>query len=80
MRDAMNQPNQPPVFAYPRLSKTDLLFVRIGGNGLGNLMFTWARCLAAAQRQKPREAPGESESHHPGEPYVPPRDRLRVSE
>jgi hypothetical protein len=31
------------------LSKTDLLFVRIGGNGLGNLMFTWARCLAAAE-------------------------------
>jgi len=23
---------------------------RIGGNGLGNLMFTWARCLAAAER------------------------------
>lgn len=38
------------VFAWPRLSKTDLLFVRIGGNGLGNLMFTWARCLAAADR------------------------------
>lgn len=46
----MNSPEQPPVFAYPRLSKTDLLFVRIGGNGLGNLMFTWARCLAAARR------------------------------
>ena len=38
-----------PVYAYPRLSKTDLLCVRIGGNGLGNLMFTWARCLAAAE-------------------------------
>jgi hypothetical protein len=46
----MNRSNQPPVFAFPRLSKTDLLFIRIGGNGLGNLMFTWARCLAASQR------------------------------
>jgi hypothetical protein len=47
----MNRSNQPPVFAFPRLSKTDLLFIRIGGNGLGNLMFTWARCLATAQKQ-----------------------------
>ena len=46
----MNRSKQPPVFAFPRLSKTDLLFIRIGGNGLGNLMFTWARSLAAAQR------------------------------
>jgi hypothetical protein len=46
----MTRRNLPPIFAYPRLSKTDLLFVRIGGNGLGNLMFTWARCLAASQR------------------------------
>jgi len=46
----MNRNSQPPVFAFPRLSKTDLLFIRIGGNGLGNLMFTWARCLAASQR------------------------------
>lgn len=46
----MKAPNQPSVFAYPRLSKTDLLFIRIGGNGLGNLMFTWARALSAAER------------------------------
>jgi len=46
----MNRSSQRPVFAFPRLSKTDLLFIRIGGNGLGNLMFTWARCLAASQR------------------------------
>ena len=46
----MNHPKQPPIYAYPRLSKTDLLFIRIGGNGLGNLMFTWARCLAASER------------------------------
>ena len=48
--DIMDPSNQPPVFAYPRLSKTDLLFIRIGGNGLGNLMFTWARCLSASER------------------------------
>jgi hypothetical protein len=41
---------KPPVYAYPRLSKADLLFIRIGGNGLGNLMFTWARCLATARQ------------------------------
>jgi hypothetical protein len=46
----MNRSSQAHIFAYPRLSKTDLLFIRIGGNGLGNLMFTWARCLAASQR------------------------------
>jgi len=46
----MNRPKQPPIFAFPRLSKTDLLFLRVGGNGLGNLMFTWARCLAASER------------------------------
>jgi hypothetical protein len=50
MLDRMNPSNQPPVFAFPRLSKTDLLFIRIGGDGLGNLMFNWARCLAASQR------------------------------
>jgi hypothetical protein len=46
----MSNPKQPPVFAYPRLSKTDLLFLRLGGNGLGNLMFAWARALSASQR------------------------------
>ena len=50
MYDCMNQPKQKRVYAFPRLSKTDLLFIRIGGNGLGNLMFTWARCLAAARQ------------------------------
>ena len=45
------RPSKPaPIYAYPRLSKTDLLFVRIGGDGLGNLLFKWARCLAAAER------------------------------
>lgn len=46
----MNPGKEPPVFAYPRLSKTDLLFLRIGGDGLGNLMYNWARCLAASER------------------------------
>lgn len=46
----MTSATQNNVLAYPRLSKTDLLFIRIGGNGLGNLMFTWARALAAAER------------------------------
>ena len=46
----MKDRKQPPVHAFPRMSKTDLLFWRIGGNGLGNLMFTWARCLAASER------------------------------
>ena len=50
MLELMNRSNQPNIFAYPRLSKTDLLFIRIGGNGLGNLMFTWARCLSASHR------------------------------
>jgi len=46
----MKDRKQPPVYAFPRLSKTDLLFARVGGNGLGNLMYTWARCLAASER------------------------------
>jgi hypothetical protein len=48
--DLMTSATHKNVFAFPRLSKTDLLFIRIGGNGLGNLMFTWARALAAAER------------------------------
>ena len=27
-----------------------MLLLRIGGNGLGNLLFTWARCLSASKR------------------------------
>ena len=45
----MRAPRKLPVYAYPRLSKADLVIIRIGGNGLGNLLFTWARCLATAQ-------------------------------
>lgn len=51
MLDPMKDWNQPPIFAYPRLSTTDLLFIRLGGNGLGNLMLTWARCLSRAERR-----------------------------
>lgn len=46
----MKDRNQPRIYAFPRLSTTDLLFVRLGGNGLGNLMLTWARCLSQAER------------------------------
>ncbi len=51
MLDPMKDRNQPPIYAFPRLSTTDLLFVRLGGNGLGNLMLTWARCLSEAERE-----------------------------
>ncbi len=51
MLGMMEDRNQPPVYAWPRLSKTDLLLFRIGGNGLGNLMLTWARCLAESERR-----------------------------
>ncbi len=47
----LNKRKQDQVFAYPRLSKTDLLFVRIGGSGLGNLLFIWARCLSRSKRE-----------------------------
>jgi hypothetical protein len=39
------------IYAYPRLSKADFWYFRIGGNGLGNLLFCWARCLVSARRQ-----------------------------
>lgn len=38
------------VLAYPRLSKADFWYFRIGGDGLGNLLFCWARCLVAARK------------------------------
>ena len=40
------------VYAYPRLSNGDFLLYRVGGNGLGNLLFTWARCLADCHRYR----------------------------
>ncbi|TVR40204.1 MAG: hypothetical protein EA402_13950 [Planctomycetota bacterium] len=39
-----------PIAAYPRLSNGDLIAFRLGGNGLGNLLFTWARCRADCER------------------------------
>jgi hypothetical protein len=39
------------VYAYPRLSKFDLGFVRLLGPGLGNLLFPWARCVVACRRR-----------------------------
>ena len=33
------------LFAYPRLSKWDLALFRVGGPGLGNLLFTWGRAM-----------------------------------
>ena len=38
------------IYTYARLSKTDLLCLRIGGNGLGNLLLTWARCLSVSEK------------------------------
>lgn len=35
-------------FCYPKLSKWDLLFCRLGGPGLGNLLFPWARAKILA--------------------------------
>ena len=39
-----------PIYAYSRLSKADFWYFRIGGDGLGNLLFNWARCLVTARR------------------------------
>jgi hypothetical protein len=36
------------IYAYSRLSKSDFWFTRLGGDGLGNLLYNWARCLARA--------------------------------
>lgn len=37
-------------YLYPRLSKIDLLLFRIGGSGLGNILFTYARAVVYAQK------------------------------
>lgn len=36
-------------YVYPKLSEKDLLAVRLGGAGLGNLLFTYARALVFAR-------------------------------
>jgi hypothetical protein len=38
------------MYSYARLSDRDLGFVRLIGNGLGNLLFPWARCVIATRR------------------------------
>jgi hypothetical protein len=36
-------------YVYPKLSEHDLGFVRLGGAGLGNILFTWARAAVFAR-------------------------------
>lgn len=36
-------------YVYPKLSEKDLGFIRLGGAGLGNLLFTYARALVYAR-------------------------------
>ena len=62
------------VFAYARLSKADLLFMRIGGNGLGNLLFTWARSLCQSRRNNWRLIWPTWYSHKPKNKRVNPYD------
>ena len=38
-------------YVYPKLSEHDLGFVRIGGAGLGNILFAWARAAVFARDQ-----------------------------
>ncbi len=42
----MDKKTDRPIYAYPKLSRTDLWWFRAGGDGLGNLLFNWARCLS----------------------------------
>lgn len=37
-------------YVYPKLSERDLYFLRLGGAGLGNLLFTYARALVFAKK------------------------------
>ena len=37
-------------YIYPKFSKNELIGVRLGGAGLGNLLFTWSRAIAASER------------------------------
>lgn len=62
------------IYTYPRLSKTDLLVIRIGGNGLGNLLFTWARCLSVSRRHNWRMVWPTWYSHKPKNKRVNPYD------
>ncbi len=37
-------------YIYPKFSKNELIGVRLGGAGLGNLLFTWSRVIAASEK------------------------------
>ena len=37
-------------YIYPKFSKNELLGIRLGGAGLGNLLFTWSRVIAASEK------------------------------
>ncbi len=37
-------------YVYPKLSARDWMIFRVGGSGLGNIMFTYARALAYAEK------------------------------
>ena len=41
-------------YVYPKLSERDLGFVRLGGAGLGNILFTYARALVYARDHRCR--------------------------
>jgi len=65
---------QRQIYSYPRLSKTDLLVLRIGGNGLGNLLFNWARCLSRSRQRNWRMIWPTWYSHKPKNKRVNPYD------
>ena len=37
-------------YIYPKFSKYELIGIRFGGAGLGNLLFTWSRVIAASKK------------------------------
>lgn len=38
------------IYVFPKLSKLDCIGIRIGGAGLGNILFTWARAVVFARK------------------------------
>jgi hypothetical protein len=40
----------PRCYVYPRLGRFDLFWIRIGGRGLGNLLFTFARAIVLSKK------------------------------
>lgn len=40
------------IYIYPKFSKYELIGVRFGGAGLGNLLFTWSRAMVVANQYK----------------------------